>query len=230
LGAFLKNSCICVEPPATFFVVLMLTTAFPDGKIPQGEQEGIAAERRLLAEFAVTAEDFGHWIQMLDGRQVVVILEVCHSGGFATRETEEGKGIGEDKAIQEFNFLGPELGRLKDIGQPESALLAVCSGRESTVGGIITDEDLQRMIDTQTKPTRFLQLGLACYLLSGGIEKLPAPLELDKRFESWFQQRMERYCQLHNRALPPEPGTGDKPLALHPRLFNYCSKPIIVKP
>ena len=61
---------------------------------------------------------------MLDGRQVVVILETCHSGGFATHESESTKGIEKPQPVDDFNFLGPQLGRLKDIGQPEIALLA----------------------------------------------------------------------------------------------------------
>ncbi len=38
----------------------------------------------------VTDDQFGHWLQRLAGRQIVVILDACHSAGFA----DEGKGFG----------------------------------------------------------------------------------------------------------------------------------------
>ncbi|OYV83318.1 MAG: hypothetical protein B7Z73_16175, partial [Planctomycetia bacterium 21-64-5] len=53
------------------------------------EEKGDAELRRKMG---ITDDLFGHWLQRLAGRQVVVAIDACHSGGFATRE----KGLGND--------------------------------------------------------------------------------------------------------------------------------------
>ena len=62
-----------------------------------------------IEETMILDDALGRWIQELDGRKVVIILDACHSGGQA-----EGKGL---------DFLDSELGRIKDIGQKDAAML-----------------------------------------------------------------------------------------------------------
>jgi hypothetical protein len=207
----------------------MLMTAFPDGKIPgKDEQAWMAVTIRLINEFCVTADEFGHWIQMLDGRQVVVILEICHAGGFATHESEGWKGVGGDKGFV-FDFLGPQLGRLKDIGQPESALLAACSAHESALSTYIPDDELKSMIaEHRQKPRRGLDVGLATALFCEAMVDRSSPFQLDTSFEEWLQQRAKQHCDLLNQAIPPRP--DEESGAMRPRLFNYCSRVIVLKP
>jgi hypothetical protein len=220
----------------------MLRTAFPDGvPNPLDEPAIRAANLRLLKEYCVTADDFGGWVSTLSGRQVVVMMATCHSGGFATREPEVDKGTDE---VQDFaiNFLAPQLGRLKDIGQPESALLVACQARESSLSTAFFEEDLRRALRTGVPPDRYLQLGLASYLLLQGMEGLPAPLAMDQEFEKWYQQRTKGYCQLlyqmqkrvaeeaQKKRPAGDQGEPPKEFQCHPRLFNYCSRPIVLKP
>jgi hypothetical protein len=208
----------------------MFLTAFPDRKLPEASDKAawLAVSERMVKEFCVTADEFGHWIQMLDGRQVVVILETCHAGGFATREAEGEKGIDGDKGL-DFDFLGSQLGRLKDIGQPESALLAACAAHETAIGNFIPDDELQWMIDNHKRvPRHNLMIGLTTEYFYEAMLGHPSPLRLDASFEQWLQERAQRHCELLHQAFQRPPDT--KPDTMRPRLFNYCSRVIVLKP
>ena len=71
-------------------------------------------------------DTFGRWVQELDGRKLLVILDTCHSGGQTTLEKSLAKGLGDPLPAGDarFDFLDGELERAKDIGQRETALLA----------------------------------------------------------------------------------------------------------
>lgn len=80
----------------------------------------------LAGETEILDDQFARWLQHLSGRQVVVILDACHSGGFATQE----KGALPTAPPVEFHFLSHELVRLKGLGQTDQALLAACRAAE----------------------------------------------------------------------------------------------------
>jgi hypothetical protein len=82
----------------------------------------LAATRRTM----LLDDTFGRWLQELDGRKLVIILDTCHSGGQHTQEKSLVKGIGDPPppGAVEFDFLDGELARAKDIGQRETALMA----------------------------------------------------------------------------------------------------------
>jgi hypothetical protein len=67
------------------------------------------------------------WIQELDGRQVVLILDSCHSGG----QHQLGKGISAavpaDKGV---DFFSRVLGHMKAINQKEVAVFASSTSRQ----------------------------------------------------------------------------------------------------
>jgi hypothetical protein len=71
---------------------------------------------------AVLDDAFGRWVQDLDGRKVVVILDCCYGAGHSSG----GKGVagGKKEGGKVFNFLDRMLRRAKDLGQKEIALLA----------------------------------------------------------------------------------------------------------
>jgi Caspase domain len=95
------------------------------GLVELAKKAGPKAADALVRASAISDDVFGHWLQRLDGRQVIVILDTCHSGGLAPGD----KGI--DGQAQSFDFLDRELSRLKDIGQRECSLLAACSASQS---------------------------------------------------------------------------------------------------
>jgi hypothetical protein len=72
-------------------------------------------------------DTFGRWLQRLDGRKVVVILDACHSGGQANM----AKAVGA-MGWQPFDFASNEFARVKDIGQSDSAVLASSVSEEAS--------------------------------------------------------------------------------------------------
>ncbi len=125
-----------------------------------------------LQETVVMDDLFGRWIQDLDGRRVVVILDACYSGGQFGRQVPEGKKTpdgsdGDAKAAKSSQsgsfdallrdvvgqknvgetgawvFLGDEISRIKDIGQDDAAVL--CSSSEEQISVERRDGKLSAM-------------------------------------------------------------------------------------
>ena len=89
----------------------------------------------------VSDDEFGRWIQDLDGRRVAIILDICHAAGMAAGQ----KAISEFYAMPDkpFDFLVSELTRAKDIGQEEVALL--CASRSDQKAFERRERDLSAM-------------------------------------------------------------------------------------
>jgi hypothetical protein len=80
---------------------------------------------------------FARWIQELDGRKVVIILDTCHSGGQAKPDIKDptkgylGEEDDESKAIPPNHFLEGEMEKFaKAIDQKDVAVLASCQANE----------------------------------------------------------------------------------------------------
>ena len=73
-------------------------------------------------------DTFGRWMQDLDGRKVVLILDACHSGGLVAGA--KGLELYDPLPDQPFDFLDGELARTKDIGQKETAVLYSAQARQ----------------------------------------------------------------------------------------------------
>jgi hypothetical protein len=142
----------------------------------------VAADTLLRRTSCISDDLFGRWLQALMGRKVIVILDACHAGGFAVVVNGQKKGDEEQQPIQ-FDFLEKEIGRLKDLGQPDSALLAACRAAEEALNGHARSADASEPAEqalatlfAQLKinlPDNFDPLGLMTYylvntLLSGG--------------------------------------------------------------
>ncbi len=88
----------------------------------------------LMRQTSVTDDELGHWIQKLDGRRVVVILDSCHSGGLNPTATAPLKGLkGSPRRAAGFDFLIGEFARLKDLNQPSLTVLAAASESQSSI-------------------------------------------------------------------------------------------------
>lgn len=96
-----------------------------------GGGNDIATVRRTM----LMDDTFGRWVQELDGRKLIVILDTCCSGGQSANQKgiDGPDGIGQlARGGQSFDFFGGEVDRTKDIGQKETALLASSKPVESS--------------------------------------------------------------------------------------------------
>jgi hypothetical protein len=87
-------------------------------------------------------DTFGRWLQNLDGRKIVVVLDTCYSGG----QHEGAKGIEQPGLAPsgDFDFLDGDMdSHTKDIGQKETAMLA--SAKPSQVAMERREADLSVM-------------------------------------------------------------------------------------
>lgn len=100
-----------------------------DGNEPDGFDEYLVPyDGRLEPADAIRRtmlldKTFGRWVQSLDGRKLVVILDACHSGGQSRDARKALAGGAPDVPFRNF-FFQTTLNRIKDIGQRETAVLA----------------------------------------------------------------------------------------------------------
>ena len=82
------------------------------------------AAMSLIQAKGITDTLFAHWLQMLSGRQILVILDSGYAFSFAPLPKAGPVG---------FNFLNSNVARLNDLGQREIALLGGCGVAGSDV-------------------------------------------------------------------------------------------------
>ena len=151
----------------------------------------------LSRKTGVPDVEFGHWLQRLDGRQVIVVLDVCFAGGFATHEKSLTRETPDPK---QFQFLQNQMVQLKDIGQPESALLA--ASRADQTSQVRQEQDLSVMT----------------FALIDSLRGTVGPVTLKQACDDCARD-MKRYFD--------ERSIQD---GHEPKLFNYCTKPAYLKP
>jgi hypothetical protein len=164
-----------------------------------------AGEQALARGTGVSDDLFGHWLQRLSGRQIIVILDICFAGGFATEE----KDLFAAPKTPSFDFADSEVGRLKDLGQKDLALLA--SSSTQTTSEVRKEEDLSVMT----------------YYLLDAVSTAPGPLTLDQAFER-CKHEMRGYFERLSREAQ---AAGKPPKTGHvPQLWNYSTRPVLLKP
>ena len=164
----------------------------------------------LMRASAVSDDLFGRWLQNLDGRQVVVILDICFSGGFASQEKAVESAAGGER----FDFLDRELARLKDIGQRDTALFAASGAREVSIEGLQT------------------QLGVMTSYLAGALGKAQPPLNLQQAYD-WTSTGMAAYfaSEQFRKINDARAASGKEPIKpQHPYLVNLCTQMPVLKP
>ncbi len=77
-----------------------------------------------IRETMLLDQTFGRWVQELDGRRVIVVIDTCYAAGQA--EGQKGLGLPNEAVPAGFlnNFMDAILSRAKNIGQDEAAVLA----------------------------------------------------------------------------------------------------------
>jgi uncharacterized caspase-like protein len=121
-----------------------------DGTEPDGfdmflvPYDGQLTSNASVRKTMLLDKTFARWVQELDGRKVMVILDTCHSGGHASmtkglKEEKESaiKGVfikgEEDKVVKNWSkrhFLETEIARAKGIGQKDAAVLASSTAKQ----------------------------------------------------------------------------------------------------
>jgi hypothetical protein len=172
------------------------------------QRSGDRAREMLMRETGVSDDLFARWLQHLSGRQVVVILDTCHSGGFATQE----KGLKGGSAVQAegFDFLEGEMARLKDIGERDQAMLAAALSAESALE-LISKEN-----------------GVLTGFLLESLRITPGPVKLEDSYH-YCEQQFPKYFEVINQQLA-NAGREERLTPHRPLLVNYCSRPVFLKP
>jgi hypothetical protein len=180
------------------------------------QQQVQAFDNALIRAYGVTDDEVGKWLQSLDGRRVIVILETCHSGGFANLEKATDSNNVSPATQQTFDFLDLELSRLKDIGQGNTALLTSSSKDVSS---------RVRLIEPK--------LGVMCYALLQVLERDLGPLDLATATEhtrlgmrEYFDSIQAAIDEYNANRKPDEPEF----LTHEPILFQTSAEPMILKP
>ncbi|HUY36034.1 MAG TPA: DUF4384 domain-containing protein [Pirellulales bacterium] len=83
----------------------------------------VEERRRQYRESSILDDTLARWLQELAGRQVVFIVDTCHSGGLV-----QGKAAGFPGA-----FLADEAARLKDLAQSNMLVLTSCASDEQSL-------------------------------------------------------------------------------------------------
>jgi len=104
-------------------------TADTNGDEPDGLDEYIVPHDGVMGspETMILDDAFARWMQELDGRKIAVILDNCYSGG----SSKSIKGLGSLPAgPASLYFIDGELQRTKDLGQPNTMVLAACQANQ----------------------------------------------------------------------------------------------------
>lgn len=163
-----------------------------DGTEPDGYDEYLVPyDGRLEPADAIRTtmlldKTFGRWVQNLDARQLIVIIDACHGGGQTQGAIKAITGNDQATPFRKF-FFATTWQRTKDIGQRETAVLA--SSRATQVSFEQPEGDLSVM-------THFL------------IEKLsasPRSVTLSEAFE-YVKAQVPAFVERHY------PGTTQTPV------------------
>jgi hypothetical protein len=129
-----------------------------------GDLRDVDSTRRTM----LVDDTFGRWMQELDGRKILLLLDTCYSAGQAT----QAKGMSQEVEPlpgTTFDFFDGELNRAKDVGQSELAMLA--SSEPSQVSFERKEGDLSAMT----------------YFLARQLEQGSTPLTLQAAYQQLRQ-------------------------------------------
>ena len=86
------------------------------------EQLPAQQRRKLLRDSSILDDTLARWLEELSGRQVVLILDTCHSGGVIA-----------SKRLNSDSFFVDEAARMKDIAQMNTLVLTSCAADEQSL-------------------------------------------------------------------------------------------------
>jgi hypothetical protein len=196
---------------------------------PESDRERKAHEKAdeqvnayLLRATAVDDDEMGHWVQKLDGRHVIVIVDACMSGGLTPGDGTANKGLkGGGSRAAEFDFLKTSFARLKDLNQPLLTVLAACAESETSM-------------ELSMEMGGF-DAGLFTWYFMELVNKRPGPVDarqvLDycrNKVADWFLNINRRIAR-KNETLPPDQMIPYLK-GFVPQLFTTEPQPVFLKP
>ena len=149
--------------------------AGPDGT---SYQVRLAHYRRA----SILDDTLARWLQELSGRQVVVILDTCRAGGFAS-----------DKRLPR-SLLDDEPRRVKDISQLNTVVLSSCAADE------------QSLFEGTPNQTMWFT-----YFLAEAVEKLPRPATVEQA-HAYARDGLKKLLQERQESRVQEPQLTDNVL------------------
>jgi hypothetical protein len=164
----------------------------------------------VIRQTGITDDEFAVWLQKLDGRQVIVVLNACNSGGFAQAE----KGDADARHNAGFDFLDREVVRLKDLGQSETVLLTACSAQQSSL--------VRPQKDFSVMPYYLIEFLRAA---RGPVDLVQCYQHCEARMKEYFESPEFRAENEKRRELKIEPIQPHQP-----QLYNQCGHPAYLKP
>jgi Domain of unknown function (DUF4384)/Caspase domain len=234
-----RGSYLCPYDFVCYWMLVGMVQRQKEGKLTDDEAKQLQTyqawikglplsqiDEELAKHKGITDDQFGHWLQRLAGRQIVIMLNACHSAGFA----DEGKDLfGKE---QSFDFLTNEMSRLKDLGQSDTALIAAAGAKESTLSYRELDSalddgitDPSSGVEAELKPNeKFSALG---YYIADSLLRSPRPTKIEDTFAN-VQRGMKEYIERLNAHMRRHHGNEVTPY--EPHLFNHCSSPVLIKP
>jgi uncharacterized caspase-like protein len=119
---------------------------FQDFLVPYDGRLGNGSDPNAIRSSMVMDDTFARWVQALDGRKVVVILDACHSGGQIEGASKGAKADNVAKAIfklgkavtvkndtiniKKSHFLDGQDQRMKAIGQKDAIVIASSAAKQ----------------------------------------------------------------------------------------------------
>ncbi|MDZ4820340.1 MAG: DUF4384 domain-containing protein [Planctomycetota bacterium] len=198
-------------------------------------KEDVKANEAVIRETCVSDDQFGHWLQRLSGRKILVMLDTCHAGGLIANEKSLKKGDTQPN----FDYLDSEIGRLKDIGQPDAALLAACGAQQVSYGLRVRDsllEEWKAELNAQSgkkgegEEDAIEELAVYSYHLVDGLVSLPGPLDVVK-LHAHMDKGMKEYFETVNELKRKAKAEAETLLIPHaPTYSSFCKEPILMKP
>ena len=164
----------------------------PDGKDEtigpydlEGGRPGDTAEqaRARYRQSNITDDTLARWLQNLQGRHLVLILDTCFSGGVVA-----GKGLPK-------SLLDDEAARVKDIAQLNTIVLTSCA------------DDEQSLIEGTSNQTMWFTYCLTEAIEAAALKRQPLAVQDAGRYA---QRRMRQLLTQGNAPREQEPTISDK--------------------
>jgi hypothetical protein len=111
-------------------------------------------------------DEFGRWVQALDGRKVMVVIDACFSGGHIEGAKTPTRDVVPDvdprtRTTEPPHFLDSVLLRARSIGQHDAAILTACR------------------LDQKSLETEHLQAGVLTFFVVQALAQGSGPLTLE---------------------------------------------------